>query len=177
MTLQLHSPAFENGDRLPVRHTADGEDLSPPLAWTGAPAATAELTLVMEDPDAPGDEPWVHWVLYHIPAGTRELPEHLHRVKTLAHPAGATQGRNSWSKNNLGYRGPAPPTGDGPHRYRFRLYALNEQLQLPPGVDRTALLEHMRGHVLAEAELTGLYERRAQECEPGPTSPRAYHER
>ncbi len=156
--MQLTSPAFDEGGRVPVRYTADGIDHSLPLGWTGAPGDTVEFALIMDDPDAPTAEPWVHWVVYHVPADTVQLPEGLRRP-TGAPQSGITQGRNSWSEDNLGYHGPAPPPGHGVHRYQVRLYALDARLDLGPGADKNALLDAMQGHVLAEAELVGTYER------------------
>src|SRR5690606_33352113 len=110
--------AFDDGGEIPIRHTADGENASIPLSWLGAPPGTAELALVMDDPDAPGRHPWVHWIVYHIPPRLDELPAGVQRAQSLPGRAGVMQGRNSWGRNNVGYRGPAPPEGDGPHRYR-----------------------------------------------------------
>ncbi len=157
--MQLHSPAFEDGGEIPPRHTADGEDVSIPLQWLGVPPGTAELALVMDDPDAPGDRPWVHWVVYHIPAGIDHLPEEIHHEECLAYPPGVTQGCTSFGPDCIGYHGPQPPPGDGPHRYRLRLLALDRQLTLPPRADRAALEAAMEGHVLAHAELVGTYAR------------------
>jgi hypothetical protein len=157
--MKLTSPSFDDGDRIPVRHTDDGDDLSVPLAWTDPPDGTVELVLVVDDPDAPRPEPWVHWLLYHIPPERRSLDEGLPRAERPVEPAGVVQGRNSWSIDNLGYRGPAPPQGHGEHRYRFTLYALDDRLDLPPGRDFDALRAAMDGHVIATARLSGVYER------------------
>ena len=157
--MRLTSSVFDDDSRIPKRHTVDGTDVSPPLAWSDVPDGTAELALVVDDPDAPRAEPWVHWLLYGIPADCRALDEGLPRRERLDEPAGARQGRNSFSSNNLGYRGPAPPRGHGTHHYHFRLHALDRTLDVPPGADREKLEAALEGHVLATAELTGTYER------------------
>lgn len=157
--MRLTSSAFGDGDRIPRRHTADGADLSPPLTWSDVPSGTVELALTVDDPDAPRAEPWVHWVLYGIAGDRRELPEGIAREGAPASPAGAAQGVNSFSDDRLGYRGPAPPKGHGPHHYHFTLHALDTALGLAPGVTKEALLEAMDGHVLATAKLMGVYER------------------
>lgn len=156
--MRLTSPSFADGDPIPERHSGDGDDLSPPLAWSDPPDATAEFALLVDDPDAPRPTPWVHWLLYGAPADVRRLDAGLPRKERLDAPR-AVQGRNSWPEDNLGYRGPAPPAGSGPHRYRFTLYALDEELGLRPGIDREALERAMEGHVLEAARLTGTYER------------------
>lgn len=160
MSLTLTSDVFAGGDRIPVRHAGDGEDVSPPLSWTGVPESTRELALICDDPDAPTPQPWVHWVLYKLPADCRGLPEGVPSNSRLEEPAGALQGRNSWSSGRtIGYRGPAPPPRHGVHHYHFRLYALDEPLALNPGIDKRSLQAAMQGHILAEAELVGTYER------------------
>lgn len=159
MSIQLTSTAFNNGERIPARHTADGEDLSPPLAWSRAPEGTRQWALICDDPDAPTREPWVHWVIYAIPADTRQLPEGVPNREELDSPPGARQGRNSWSSGTtIGYRGPDPPSGHGVHHYHFRLYALDAELDLPPGLTKNELLKAIQGHVLAAGELVGTYE-------------------
>jgi len=160
MSLELKSPAFAAGNRIPVRHTGDGDDVSPAMSWSGSPDGTREFALICDDPDAPTDEPWVHWVIYGIPGETRELPEGIPPDKQLSAPVAAMQGKNSWSSGQtIGYRGPAPPKGHGTHHYHFKLYALDAMLGLKPGADKPALLKAMAGHVLAEGELVGTYER------------------
>src|SRR3954471_728816 len=157
MTMTLRSEAFEDGSTIPRRHTEDDEDLSPPLRWSGLPEGARELALIVDDPDAPRAEPWVHWVLYKIPADVQTLTEGLPQSPTLAGRAGARQGKNSWGTD--GYRGPAPPKGHGTHHYHFRLYALDAPLRAAQVLDKAGLLRAMQGHVLAEAELVGTYER------------------
>lgn len=157
MSLALSSSAFRNGEAIPRRHTGDGPDVSPALSWTGVPPGAVELALIVDDPDAPTPQPWVHWVIYRIPASASGLAEGVPPVPSPAQPAGALQGRNSW--NTLGYRGPAPPRGHGVHHYHFRLYALDAALNVQAGLDKEALRAAMRGHVIAEAELIGTYQR------------------
>jgi Raf kinase inhibitor-like YbhB/YbcL family protein len=154
----LTSPAFKQNQPIPRRHTGDGEDVSPALSWSEVPAATRELALIVDDPDAPTPEPWVHWVLYKIPPATIDLAEHTPPALRVAKPSGALQGKNSWPRG-IGYRGPAPPKGHGLHHYHFRLYALDQPLDLEPGKDKGDLLSAMRGHILAETELVGTYQR------------------
>jgi len=157
--ISLTSSAFQGGAPIPRRHTGDGEDLSPPLAWTGLPEGTEELALICDDPDAPTPQPWVHWVLFNLPPSVASLPEGLPRKPRLEAPIAATQGVNSWPTDNVGYRGPAPPRGHGTHRYHFVLRALDRRLVLPPGVDKAGLMKAMKGHVLATGELVGTYQR------------------
>jgi Raf kinase inhibitor-like YbhB/YbcL family protein len=155
--MQLRSPAFTDGSRIPVKYTGNGDDVSPPLKWSGAPAAAKEFALICDDPDAPTPQPWVHWVLYRIPIGTSALPEGVsHSLKIPG-----VEGKNSWSTGQtLGYRGPAPPRGHGVHHYHFRLYALDTGLTLPSRMDKEAILNAVKGHVLEQAELVGWYERK-----------------
>lgn len=161
-TLSLSSAAFDNGSAIPEKHTADAADVSPPLAWSGAPAGTKSWAVVCDDPDAPsprtpGPEPWVHWVAYNIPAEAASLPENAGDASVAAD---VTQGRNSWPSDNAGYRGPAPPPGSGTHRYFFKLYAVDTLLDLDPDTaTKAALLAALDGHVLAEAEWMGTFER------------------
>lgn len=158
-TISLTSSAFENGAPIPRRHTGDGEDLSPPLAWTGVPEGAQELALVCDDPDAPTPQPWVHWVLFNVPPHVTGLPEGVPRKPRPSEPITATQGVNSWVSDNTGYRGPAPPRGHGTHHYHFVLYALDQRVTLPPSADRPGLMKAMKGHVLATGKLTGTYQR------------------
>jgi hypothetical protein len=157
MTISIRSAAFAGNARVPVRHTGDGEDVSPPIAWSNVPDGARELALICDDPDAPRADPWVHWVTYGIPASVTELPESVPTSEAPAQPSGALQGKNSWG--TVGYRGPAPPEGHGLHHYHFKLYALDQPLNLAPGTDKAALLAAMEGHVLAHGELIGTYER------------------
>jgi Raf kinase inhibitor-like YbhB/YbcL family protein len=149
MTLTLTSAAFASAARIPRRHTGEGEDLSPPLEWSGLPAGAKELALICDDPDAPRPKPWVHWVLYALPATLRELKEGS---------AFGMAGPND--SGDTGYSGPMPPNGHGVHRYFFRLYALDTVLDAEPGWTKEKLLSEIKGHVLAQAELMGTYERK-----------------
>ena len=158
MTIIMQSSAFKQNHTIPRRYTGDGDDVSPPLSWSGVPAATKELALIVDDPDAPTPEPWVHWVLYKIPATISSLPEKVLPALHVDSPPGALQGTNSWPKG-IGYRGPAPPKGHGLHHYHFKLYALDTTPDLAPGADKAALLAAIKGHILTEGELIGTYQR------------------
>lgn len=160
MTIEVTSPAFSHGQRIPKKYTGEGEDISPPLSWSGVPAEAKELVLICDDPDAPTAEPWVHWVVYKIPATATGLPEGIKKKARLKDPPGVLQGKNSWPMGqNVGYRGPMPPPNHGTHRYYFRLYALEAKLVTEPGRDKKAVLEEIKGHTLAEGQLIGTYER------------------
>lgn len=152
-TLKIQSPAFAADADIPRRYTADGENLSPPLEWSGVPQNAKELALVVDDPDAPTGEPFAHWLLFGIPPETTRLSE----AAASKDEVPAAQGRNSF--DTLGYRGPSPPPGDRPHHYRFNLYALDAPLDLKPGANRNAVLKAIEGHVLARGELVGTYGR------------------
>ena len=154
MAFELKSPAFSSGGDIPVKYTCDGADLSPPLSWTDPPAKTKGFALVADDPDAPGGT-WVHWVLYGLAAGLRELPEGVPARESL--PGIGTQGVNDFRK--VGYGGPCPPRGPA-HRYFFRLYALDIELTLPARKTKAELLKAIEGHRLGQAELMGRYKRR-----------------
>lgn len=149
IVMEITSDAFPPGGRIPRKYTGEGEDVSPPLAWTGAPGATREFALICDDPDAPTPEPWVHWVLYNIPAMLTQLAE--------GDNGGGTEGTTGWGVP--GYRGPMPPPGHGVHRYFFKLYALDTTIELEPGASKADLLAAMADHIVAEAELIGTYER------------------
>lgn len=155
--LRLTSPAFKNGHEIPKLHTCEGKDPSPELNWSGAPAGTKSFALVMDDPDAPAGL-WVHWVLYDIPASLEGLPGNLPRTEHVLGGAkhGASWGVDSFSR--IGYGGPCPPPGK-PHRYFFKLYALDKVLGLPPRATTAQLAKAMDGTVLAHAELIGVFER------------------
>jgi Raf kinase inhibitor-like YbhB/YbcL family protein len=160
MKLTVQSTAFKEGQAIPKKYTEDGQDLSPPLAWSGAPPETKEFALICDDPDAPRPQPWVHWVIYRLPAGTTALPEGVPPRARLEQPPGALQGKNTWpSGKTVGYRGPAPPKGHGVHHYHFKVYALDTALDLPPELTKDDLLARIKGHVLAEGELIGTYQR------------------
>jgi Raf kinase inhibitor-like YbhB/YbcL family protein len=153
-TLELVSGDFRHGERIPERFTCDGEDLSPALAWHGVPVETRSFALICDDPDAPRGT-WVHWLLYNLPAEAAELGAGVPRLPEL--PSKARQGIHDGG--DVGYGGPCPPAGK-PHRYFFRLHALDTSLNLPPGVNRADLEQAMAGHVLAVGTLMGTYERR-----------------
>ena len=157
MKLTVKSTAFAEGQVIPKKYTGEGQDVSPPLSWSGLPAETKELALICDDPDAPRAEPWVHWVIYKIPAAAAGLPENVARTEKVREPAGALQGKNSWGK--IGYGGPMPPPGHGVHHYHFKLYALDAALEVPGGLTKDELVKRMKGHVLAEGELIGTYRR------------------
>jgi Raf kinase inhibitor-like YbhB/YbcL family protein len=159
MSINITSEAFQAGGPIPKLYTGEGDDRSPPLSWTGVPAGAKELALICDDPDAPTKEPWVHWVIYKIPAETKSLAEGIPRQPRPPTPPGALQGANTWDKDNIGYRGPMPPPGHGVHHYHFALYALDKPLELKPGLDKTALLAAMSGHILAQGEIVGTYQR------------------
>jgi hypothetical protein len=156
MTFALTSPAFKNNERIPVKHTGEGADVSPPLEWGDPPAGTKSFALICDDPDAPVGT-WDHWVLWNLPGERRKLPENVAKVDTLPDLGGARQGKNSWPK--IGYNGPMPPKGHGTHHYNFALYALDAPLDLKAGADKKTLLAAMKGHVLGQARLTGTYSR------------------
>jgi Raf kinase inhibitor-like YbhB/YbcL family protein len=157
MTLTIRSSAFSDQARIPKRFTGDGEDVSPELSWSGVPAGAKELALICDDPDAPTPEPWVHWVIYKIPTTATGLRENVPKTGSMSEPAGAMQGVNSWG--TIGYRGPAPPRGHGVHHYHFKLYAVDSALNVAAGVDKKKLLSAMQGHIVAQGELVGTYER------------------
>jgi Raf kinase inhibitor-like YbhB/YbcL family protein len=153
MKIELSCPAFQTGAAIPKLYTADGADKSPPLRWAEPPKGTQSIALICDDPDAPAGV-WVHWVLWNLPAQSRELTEGVPTVETLA--SGARQGTNDFGKT--GYGGPAPPKGK-PHRYFFKLYALDTTLDAPPGATKAQLERAMKGHILAEGQLIGTYGR------------------
>jgi Raf kinase inhibitor-like YbhB/YbcL family protein len=153
MKMELSSTAFGEGANIPKQYTGDGKDVSPPLRWPEPPQGTKSFALICDDPDAPR-KTWVHWVLYNLPAGQRELKEAVPAQEEIA--GGAKQGKNDFGK--IGYAGPAPPPGK-PHRYFFKLYALDTQLDLAPGATKDQLIAAMKGHVLAEGQLMGQYGR------------------
>jgi hypothetical protein len=154
MTLSLKSTAFDDGGSIPARYTCEGEDISPPLSWTGVPETARSLVLIVDDPDAPDPRApkmtWVHWVLYNIPPDVTGLPEGMTSAQL---PPGTEEGLNNWSRG--AYGGPCPPIGR--HRYFHKLYALDtvlEDLTMPTKVEVEAA---MKGHVVAQTELVGTY--------------------
>ncbi len=151
--LALSSPAFENGGTIPTMYTGEGEDVSPALVWKDAPDGVRTFALIMDDPDAPVGT-FTHWLICEIPAGTQWLPDGVPKEGEVSAPIQAVQGLNGFDKT--GYGGPRPPKGKA-HRYYFRLYALDERLEMPPGFSKSQLRAAMKGHILAEAELMGRY--------------------
>lgn len=147
MTFALTSSAFTEGSPIPREHTCDGKDAAPPLAWSGAPAGVKTFALIADDPDAPAGV-WVHWVLFNLPGTAAALPESL---------AQAEQGRTDFKR--IGYGGPCPPLGK-PHRYVFKLYALDAALALKAGATKADVERAMQGHILGTAQLIGVYARR-----------------
>jgi len=154
MAFTLASAAFREGAVIAAKYTCDGVDVSPALTWSGAPAGTRSFALIADDPDAPAGT-WVHWVLYNLPADVSELPENIAKVESLD-LGGARQGRNDFRRP--GYGGPCPPPGP-PHRYFFKLYALDAPLKLKAGAQKRDVEAAMEGHVLATAQLMGTYGR------------------
>jgi len=156
-SMKLTSPAFAQGGAIPLRFTCDGEGVSPPLAWTDPPTGTKSFVLIVDDPDAPDPNAprtvWVHWVVYDLPADARSLREGVASSADL--PKGGRMGRNDWGKSK--WDGPCPPVGS--HRYVHKLYALDLVLGDRSAVTKRQLEEAIEGHVLAEAELIGTYER------------------
>ncbi|HEY0502177.1 MAG TPA: YbhB/YbcL family Raf kinase inhibitor-like protein [Lysobacter sp.] len=156
MSLQLSSPSFEHDGAIASKHTCDGAGVSPALQWTGQPAGTRSLALVVDDPDAPDPAApkrvWVHWVLYNLPADSPGLAEDVAAAQL---PKGTRQGLNDWKRT--GYGGPCPPIGR--HRYFFKLYALDAELPDLGDAGKGELMSAMQGHVLAETELVGTYQR------------------
>ena len=156
MSLTITSRAFAAGGAIPATYTCEGKDVSPPLAWTGAPDGTKSFALIVDDPDAPDPAAprltWVHWVLYDLPATIDGLPEAM-RAEAL--PAGTREGVNDWGRT--GYGGPCPPVGR--HRYFHKLYALDSVLSHLKRPSKAALERAMQGHILAQAELVGTYQK------------------
>jgi Raf kinase inhibitor-like YbhB/YbcL family protein len=152
--LRVISSDFAHGERIPQRHTCDGEDASPRLEWSGVPVETRSFALICDDPDAPRGT-WLHWTLYNLSAEAVQLEAGVPPLPEL--PSGARQGMTDFGK--VGYGGPCPPPGK-PHRYFFRLYALGAVLNLAPGVKRAELEAAMKDHVLATGTLMGTYERK-----------------
>ncbi len=153
MPLPISSSSFANGGAIPKKFTCDGVDVSPQLAWTEPPAATKSFALLADDPDAPVGN-WNHWTVWNMPASLRELQEGVSQDARLAD--GTEQGRNDFGK--IGYNGPCPPPGK-PHRYYFKLFALDAKLDLKPGSGKKALEAAMKGHILAQQEWMGTYGR------------------
>lgn len=151
--IRITSAAFQEGGMIPKQYTCEGANISPPLAWDSVPVGTKTLALICDDPDAPA-KTWTHWVLFNLPSGAKELPEKVPPQEKLA--GGGVQGMNDFRKT--GYGGPCPPPGS-PHRYYFKLYALDTDLALNAGATKEQLLKGMEGHVVAGGQLLGKYQR------------------
>jgi len=153
MAFEFTSSEFKQNEAIPKQYTCDGSDISVPLSWKNAPEGSKSFALIADDPDAPRGT-WVHWVLYDLPADVRELSAAIGREESLQN--GAKQGKNDFGK--IGYGGPCPPSGSA-HRYYFKLYALDQMTGLQSKATKQQLLDAMKGHVLAEAQLIGTYKR------------------
>ena len=153
MALTIRSSVIEPGSAIARDYTCDGRDVSPPLRWENPPANTQSFALICDDPDAPMGT-WTHWVIYNLPPAARELAESFPPQERR--PDGTLQGKNDFGR--IGYGGPCPPRGK-PHRYFFRLYALDAKLAAGPGLTRKALLKAMEGHILAQGQVMGRYKR------------------
>ncbi len=149
--MKLTSSAFVEGGMIPKKYTCDGDDISPPLAWSAVPTGAKSLALICDDPDAPVGT-WVHWVLFNLPPTVTSLPESISAQKQAA---GGMHGMNSWRK--LGYGGPCPPSGT--HRYFFKLYALDTALSLGNNATAKDVAAAIKGHVIAEGQIMGKYQR------------------
>ena len=164
--MKITSTSFCSGGSIPAKYTGAGDDVSPQLAWSDVPAGTKTFAVICDDPDAPSRQnprpegPWVHWVIYNIPAGVTELPEAVARTASPSSVEGANQGMNDFDSDNTGYRGPMPPVGSGPHRYFFKVYALDDRLDLAAAeATKQSLLDAVRPHLLANGQLMGTFER------------------
>lgn len=160
--IKVTSPKMSEGKTVAKDFTGDGKDVSPPIAWSGVPKGTVELALICDDPDAPTKDPWVHWLVYNIPASMNGLPEGVPTDAELDDPkkhkglVGLRQGLTGWRKP--GYRGPAPPPGKD-HHYHFTVYALDAKLNLKAGLSKEQLVKAMDGHIIGKGELVVIYKR------------------
>lgn len=152
MNLTISSSAFSEGEMIPAKYTCKGQDISPPLSWSGIPARTKSIAIISDDPDAPAGT-WVHWVVFNIPHDISELKEGVPRSKSFNN--GIKQGINDFRK--IGYGGPCPPGGT--HRYYFKIYALDIVLIEPPGITKKQLLDVIQGHIIAKGELMGTFKK------------------
>jgi Raf kinase inhibitor-like YbhB/YbcL family protein len=155
MNIQITSNAFQEGETIPTKYTCDGNDRSPALSWSNIPEESQTLALICEDPDAPSGT-FVHWIVYNISPTANGLAEGVPTVELL--PDGTVQGRNDFKR--IGYGGPCPPPGDRPHRYFFRLYALDTKIHLQAGADRQEFAQAIEDHILAAGQLMGTYQRK-----------------
>jgi Raf kinase inhibitor-like YbhB/YbcL family protein len=156
-TFTVSSPAFKDGQAIPEEYTDYGKGRSIPLSWSNLPSGTRSIAILMDDPDAKAPRPFVHWLIYNIPADTRSLEAGLPTKSRLDNPEDALQGRNS--KTSTGYFGPRPPKGEPPHHYQIKVYALDQELRIEPGADAGRLLEAMNGHILGQGRLVGTVQR------------------
>ena len=158
--ITVSSPTLKAGEPIPKDHTADGKNISPAITWSNAPAGTKEFALIMDDPDVPMPQPFVHWVIYKIPGAAKGLPENIPIDAAAPMPseiAGAMQGTSGFRRPI--YRGPAPPPGKV-HNYHFTVYALDAPLDVQPGLTKQQLLDAMKGHIIGQGELVATYERK-----------------
>jgi len=151
--ISISAEKFKDGETIPDLYTCKGKDISPSLFWKGIPDGTKSIALIMDDPDAPGGT-FVHWVLYNVPAQTQKLPEGMPHGKILADRS--MQGMTDFGRT--GYGGPCPPPGK-PHRYYFKIYALDSMTDLAPGASKKQLENAIAGHILAKGEIVGIYKR------------------
>ena len=156
--LQLTSSAFQSEGNIPRQFTCEGDDVSPELKWTNAPAGTKSFALIVHDPDAPRPGGFTHWVAYNIPANVNQIPQGTPRGDKL--PGGGLQGKNDSGQN--GYMGPCPPSGT--HRYYFYLYALDTELNLQPGASKDEVEKAIKDHILAKTELMGRYKKGSEKA-------------
>jgi len=154
--MQLRSTAFQTGGAIPTRFTCEGDDISPDLSWRDAPPETKSFVLILHDPDAPRAGGFTHWVVYNIPAGTSHIEENIPQQATVA--GLGVQGKND--SGEIGYMGPCPPSGT--HRYFARLFAVDRELDLKPGLYHRDVYSEMQGHIVEQAELMGTY---VKKCE------------
>lgn len=150
--MEIKSSVFKEGMVIPTKYTCDNIDVSPPLEWSMVPSGTKTFALICDDPDAPG-KTWVHWVVFNIQGNLRELPANVPKTETLNN--GALQGKNDFG--TIGYGGPCPPGGT--HRYYFKIYALDKEIDSKPAITKKELLIAMEGHILEEGQLMGRYKR------------------
>ncbi len=151
--MEIKSTAFKNNEYIPARYTCDGQDISPEIKWGGIPENTRSIALIMDDPNAPG-KTFCHWIIFNIPPEKDGLPEAIPVTTEL--PDDTRQGINDFGR--FGYGGPCPPPGK-PHHYNFRLYALDSKIELPTGTNQDKVLDAIKGHIFAQAQLIGIYKR------------------
>jgi Raf kinase inhibitor-like YbhB/YbcL family protein len=153
LAFTLSSPSFHNGEQIPKKFTCDGADVSPQLQWSSPPSGAQSFVLIADDPDAPVGT-WTHWIYFDMPGQITSLPENVDKVEQP--PSAGHQGRNDFRK--IGYGGPCPPVGK-PHRYFFKIYALDKNLNLKAGAGRQEVEQAMQGHIIGQAEIFGKYQR------------------